>query len=96
MSEEFQKTAANTAVSSNGFTVQWLPAGGVIYKDSLGQVRIDSELLVDPCRILLYPKSANLRGIPESRAREILANAKRVLEHMGHKVETWDAATWND
>jgi hypothetical protein len=96
MTEEFRKTAANTAVSSKGFTVQWIPHGGIRYRDALGTLRIDSELLVKPQRVLLYPQSASLRDMSTSRQEELLANVRRALEYMGHQVELWDVEPWND
>jgi hypothetical protein len=95
MTEEFRKTAANTAVSSNGFTVQWIPHGGIRYQDASGEVRIDSESLVMPYRVLLYPQSASLRNLSKSCQEELLGNVKRALEHMGHQVEIWDVQTWS-
>ena len=96
MTEEFRKTAANTAVSSNGFTVQWIPPGGIRYEDASGELRVDSELLVKPYRVLLYAQSASLRNMSKSRQNELLANVRKALEYMGHQVELWDVETWND
>jgi hypothetical protein len=96
MAEEFRKTAANTVVSSNGFTVQWIPHGGICYEDASGELRIDSELLVKPHRVLLYPQSASLRDMSKSRQKELLTNVRKALEYMGHQVELWDVETWND
>jgi hypothetical protein len=87
MSQEFQKTGANAATSSRGFTVEVQIAGGVIYRDSGGETRVESEWLKNPFRILMYP--AQLRRTAGSRAEEILADAKRALEYLGYQVELW-------
>jgi hypothetical protein len=48
---------------------------------------------VEPYRV---PKSGSLRGIDRSRSEEVVANVKRALEYMGHRVELWDLEIWND
>lgn len=90
MTEEFRKTAANTVESKSGFAVQWIPHGGVVYRDHDGEWRIDSELLVNPFRILVYEGSASLRSMEDTRREALLSNVRRALEHMGHRVEFWE------
>ena len=89
MSEEFQTAKPNTAVSSNGFSVQWIPHGGVLYQDEAGEVRIDSELLLNPSRILLYPGSGGLRDMSCAQADTVLSKVRAALEYLGHGVEIW-------
>jgi hypothetical protein len=86
---EFQTVGSNSAKSAKGFTVTWLPAGGVDYSDAGGTVRVDSELLVKPLRILVYPRSWGLKTMTDSRAEEILVNVISALEYLGHQVERW-------
>jgi hypothetical protein len=89
MSTEFQKVGPNSATSAAGFTVVWHPPGGVDYMDAHGTVRVDAEVLGNPPRILVYPRSGGLKGITDDRAEEILANLIRALEYLGHRVERW-------
>jgi hypothetical protein len=86
---EFQKVGSNSAKSDEGFTVTWRPAGGVDYSDAGGTVRVDSELLVKPLRILVYPRSGGLKTMTDSRAEEVLVNVISALEYLGHQVERW-------
>jgi hypothetical protein len=86
---EFQKVVSNSAKSDKGFTVTWRPSGGVDYSDADGTVRVDSELLVKPSRILVYPRSGGLKTMTEGRAEEVLTNVIRALEFLGHQVERW-------
>jgi hypothetical protein len=86
---EFQRISPNSLMSSEGFTVTWLPAGGVDYSDATGTVRVDSESLLKPSRILVYPHSDGLKALAEHRAEEILTNVVRALEYLGHEVERW-------
>lgn len=90
MAEQFRTTAPNTAESTLGFVVQWIPHGGIIYRDASGEVRIDSELLVKPSGILVHEKSRTLRGLDSARREKPLSNVKRALEYMGHRVEFWN------
>jgi hypothetical protein len=64
MTEEFKKTGMNTVTSANGFTVEVKLPGGVLYRDDQGEIRIDSECLVDPHGIVLYTQ-----GLEKSSAR---------------------------
>jgi hypothetical protein len=89
MNEEFKKIGSNGAKSDRGFTVTWRPAGGVDYSGQAGTVRVDSELLVKPLRILVYPRSGGLKAMTEDRAEEVLTNVIRALEFLGHQVERW-------
>lgn len=89
MSPEFQKAGPNTAKSGNGFTVTWRPSGGVDYSDADGTVRVDSELLVKPSRVLVYPRSGGLKTMNDDRAEGILNDVIRALEYLGHQVERW-------
>lgn len=90
MIEEFRKTAPNTVESNCGFAVQWIPHGGILYRDPDGEWRIDSEQLVNPPGILLYEESASLRNMERRRRESLLSNVRRALEHMGHRVEFWE------
>jgi hypothetical protein len=89
MTTEFQRVGANCATSDKGFTVTWRPSGGVDYSDEGGTVRVDSELLVKPSRILVYPRSGGLKTMTEGRAEEVLMNVISALEYLGHQVERW-------
>jgi hypothetical protein len=86
---EFQKVVSNSAKSDKGFTVTWRPSGGVDYSDANGTVRMDSELLLKPSRILVYPRSGGLKTMTDHRAEEVLSNVIRALEFLGHQVERW-------
>ncbi len=85
----FQKVGPNSAKSDEGFIVTWLPSGGVDYSDASGTVRVDSELLLKPSRILLYPRSGSLKTMNDHRAGEVLSSVIRGLEFLGHQVEVW-------
>jgi len=89
MSAEFRSIGPNSAASNKGFTVTWRPSGGVDYTDAGGTVRIDSEVLAKPPRILVYPKSGGLRTMDDARAEEILKDVIRAVEYLGHQVERW-------
>ena len=81
MADEFQKTGKYAVASTNGFTVEVDYARGVKYVDSDGDFRIESELLVKPYRMLLYPP----RGGPAvlERFERVLPNLRRALDYMG-------------
>lgn len=87
MTTEFQKISSDSAKSDKGFTVTWWPSGGVDYSDDRGTVRVDSELLVKPLRILVYPRSGGLKTLTDGRAEEVLMNVISALEYLGHQVE---------
>jgi hypothetical protein len=89
MTTEFQKVGSNCAKSQKGFTVTWRPSDGVDYSDEGGTVRVDSELLVKPSRILVYPRSGGLKAMTDGRAEEVLMNVISALEYLGHQVERW-------
>ncbi len=89
MNSEFQKVGPNSAKSDKGFTVTWRPAGGVDYSDANGTVRVDSELLVKPSRVLVYPRSGALKTMADDRAEEVLMGVIKALEYLGHQVERW-------
>jgi hypothetical protein len=89
MNTEFQEVGPNSAKSDKGFTVTWRPSGGVDYSDADGTVRVDSELLVKPLRILVYPRSGGLKTMTDGRAEEVLLNVISALEYLGHQVERW-------
>jgi hypothetical protein len=86
---KFQKVGSNSTKSDKGFAVTWRPAGGVDYSDAGGTVGVDSELLVKPLRILVYPRSGGLKTMTDSRAEEVLVNVISALEYLGHQVERW-------
>lgn len=86
MNVEFQKIGVNTAASTKGFTVEVKVAGGVEYRDSIGNVAIDTEWLVNPPRILIYRKRSDET---DAYLNEVYSNAQRALEFLGHRVETW-------
>lgn len=94
MNAEFQRLGQNSARSLRGFTVVWHPPGGVDYMDAGGTVRVDAEFLLNPPRILVYPRTGGLRAIPEGRAEEIVANVTRALDFLGHQVERWQVDGW--
>jgi hypothetical protein len=85
MTEEFEKTKLNTVKSNTGFTVEVKFAGGVLYTDADGELRIDSEWLVKPHRILLYRPRRN--PVALDHFQRILPNLERALNYMGHPPE---------
>jgi hypothetical protein len=89
MNREFQKVGPNSAKSEKGYTVTWQPSGGVEYSDANGTVRVDSEVLVKPSRILVYPRSGGLKTMTDDRAEEVLMEIIRALEYLDHQVERW-------
>jgi hypothetical protein len=89
MSAEFQKIGPNSARSADGFTVFWRPAGGIDFIYAGGTVRVDSEVLVNPARILIYPQSRDLRAMPGDVAELIVHNISKALEFLGHEYEIW-------
>ena len=94
MTEEFKKTGTNTVTSANGFTVEVRLRGGVLYRDDQGEIRIDSEWLVNPHRIVLYTQSLE-KKVPRARLDTILSNAARALEYLGHPAQLeGDQSTW--
>jgi hypothetical protein len=90
MPEEFRRTSQNTAESTTGFTVRWIPHGGILYEDSSGTWRIDSELLVTPYRILVYEKSGSVQSMDSACRERLISRVKSALEYMGHQVELWN------
>jgi hypothetical protein len=94
MTEEFKKTGMNTVTSANGFSVEARLAGGVLYRDDQGELRIDSEWSVDPHGIVLYTQGLD-KKVPRARLDTILSNASRALEYLGHPVRLQgDESTW--
>jgi hypothetical protein len=96
MSEEFKKSGLNTVTSTNGFTVEVKLAGGVLYRDSNGELEIDSEWLVKPPKlgIILYKGSRGNKGfdkMEQPRIDSIFCDAARALEYLGHRVEIWSS-----
>jgi hypothetical protein len=96
MNDEFQKTGTNTVTGRNGFVVEAKLAGGVLYRDSNGEIEIDSEWLVKPPKlgIILYKGSPGNRGLDKlerSRVDNIFSNVARALEYLGHPVEIWSS-----
>lgn len=89
MTTEFRKIGPNAAMSSRGFMVAWRPPGGIEYSDVNGSIRIDSEVLVRPQGILVYPSSGGLKTIPHEKAEEIMMHVISALEYLGHHVERW-------
>ena len=87
MKDELIKTSTNTVTSSKGFTVQVKPMGGVLYRESNSEIKIDSEWLVKPPRIILYKKGFD--NMEKSRLDSIFSNVERALEYLGHRVEIW-------
>jgi hypothetical protein len=93
MIETFQNSGVNIATSSAGYTVEVAPARGVHYSDSIGSVHIHSEWLGRPSGIMLYPPTPD--GLTQARISEVLSNAARALQFMGHRVEIWPVEqTW--
>ena len=87
MTTEFQKVGPNSAISDKGFSEVLHPSGGVEYSDSSGKIHVDSELLVKPLGVLLYPQSGQLKVMPTDRAEEVLKNVVRALEYLGHRLK---------
>lgn len=87
MENEFTKISTNTVTSSKGFTVQVKPMGGVLYRETDSEVKIDSEWLVKPPGIILYKKGFD--KMEQSRIDNMFANVARALEYLGHRVEIW-------
>jgi hypothetical protein len=93
MAEEFKKTGVSTVTSTNGFTVEVMGLGGVLYRDDQGETRIDSEWLVNPTRILLY--KGRFKEVPRARFETIFSSATRALEYLGHSVVLSEDSTWS-
>jgi hypothetical protein len=89
MSEEFKKTGVNTVTSEKGFTVEVKFAGGVLYRDSNGEVKIDSEWLAKPPGILLYKNKKRFDKMQQSLFDDMFSNVAKALEYLGHRVEIW-------
>jgi hypothetical protein len=87
MSDEFRRTAPNTVVSVDGFSVEVNLAGGIKFVDHEGEVQIDSELLVKPYRILLYPPGPD--PVALERFERILPNLRRALDYLEYRSELW-------
>ena len=43
MNNDFSKSGSNSAISAEGFSVEVKFAGGVLYRDALGEISIDTE-----------------------------------------------------
>ena len=86
MSAEFQKIGPNTVTSIHGFKVEVNYARGVKYVDDEGEIQIDSELLVKPYRIHLYPPSD---PAAMERFERILPNLTRALDYLEVRFELW-------
>jgi len=88
MTDQFQRLGRNSALSARGFKVTLHLHGGVEYSDGADDVRVDSEVLVEPSyAILLYPRSAGLRGMSQSRADQIVRDIVEALVFLGYRVE---------
>jgi hypothetical protein len=87
MSTEFSKIGPNRVTSARGFTVIFYPAGGVDYMDSVGTIRVDTELHVKPLTLRLYRQSKDLKRLGTARADEILGDIQRALNYLGHPNE---------
>ena len=87
MTSEFTRVGTNNIQSLEGFTVTWRPTGGLDYTDEQGAIFVESELLLKPLRVLIYPRSGGLRALPEVRAEEIVERIVRALEYLGYQVE---------
>jgi hypothetical protein len=93
MNEEFQQND-RVITSSKGFAVEVKIAGGVLYRDSTGEFKIDSEWLVKPPGIILYKGSRGNKGfekIEQSRVDAIFSDVARALEFMGYKAQIWSS-----
>jgi len=77
----------NTVTGANGFTVDFKFAGGVLYRDGKGEVRIDSEWLVNSHRVILYKR--RFEKMSGAFMDNMFSNVVRALEYMGHPVEVW-------
>ncbi len=86
MTSEFLTVKPGTVRSAKGFTVGGT-YGALLYEDPSGELRISTELLVKPYRLLVYRNSPGLRDATRVRQDEVLSNVKRALEYMGHTVE---------
>jgi hypothetical protein len=51
---------------------------------------VDSELLVKPLRILVYPNSGGLKTMSDDQAEDIIKNIVRALEYLGHPFEIYE------
>lgn len=88
MSAEFTKSGPNMAKSSKGFSVTFHPPAGVDYVDVTGiQIRVDTELYVNPLRHILYAESKDLTLMDRSRADAILNDVLRAMIFLGHPAE---------
>ena len=94
MNPEFQKVGPNSAKSDKGFTATWRPSGGVDYSDANDTVRVDSELMIKPSRILVYLRSGAVYGGLTDEAGTLdcrLENWRRVVwpAHAPRARATW-------
>lgn len=91
MSQEFQRSGPNSVTSTEGFSVDVIPAGGVIYRGPDGVISIDSELLVKPTfGMVIYEGSHANRGLENKDSIEIKAIFDRIaeaLQFLGYRVE---------
>jgi hypothetical protein len=87
MSEEFQKIGRYAATSIKGFKVEVNYARGVKYVDDEGEIQIESELLVEPYRIHLYPPRQDPAAM--ERFERILPNLTRALDYLEVRFELW-------
>jgi|ERR1700733_5782721 hypothetical protein len=93
MGEEFEKISPAGVESTNGFTVRMMNArGGIIYRDGVGEFRVDSEGLMDGSYVLYRPRKESER----SRFESILPNVTRAMEFLGHKTQLAQESTWGD
>ena len=86
MAERFRKTLRGRVISSEGFSVRILGPTGIQYKDSHGELRIDSEALAVPgMDVVVFTRS-----IPDSTfrpRRQVLDNVARAFDYAGWTLE---------
>lgn len=87
MADEFRASGPNTAISTRGFTVRWIPPGEIRYQDAAGSLRVDAEVLSNPVEILVYPNSGDLRGASREREYQVLSDVARALKYLGHPTD---------
>jgi hypothetical protein len=91
MNDEFTKLSPKSARSRNGFVVRIESHCEVVYEDETGEIRVDSEWLIDQ-GIALYRNSHSNKGIDESNPSKIdtaFSNIIRTLRFLGYHVEVF-------
>jgi hypothetical protein len=92
--ETFEKLAPGKVRSSEGFCVEWVEYGCLVYSEGTVAFDIDFEMFRDEGLVLYGSK---LRRADDANGDRILSNAARALRFLGYivEVEPRDGGAWS-